>query len=88
MSEEGHKNDQSVEKPPHGVYGSCLVSFIKLKVKEHLESRLPNVLEAGSRVVQQSSSISKKDKFRWKISCRLLTDRAKTLLQVLHHWRS
>ena len=65
MSEKRHKNDQSVEKPPHGVCKSCLSSFIKLKVKEYFELQLVNMLEEGSWVVQQSSSISKTDKFRW-----------------------
>lgn len=78
MSEERHKNDQSVEEPRHGVCESCLISFIKLKVKEYFESQSVNVLEESSWVVQQSSSISKIDKFRWKISCKLLTARAKT----------
>lgn len=54
MSEERHENDQSVEEPCHGVCESCLISFIKLKVKEYFESQLVNVLEESSWVVQQS----------------------------------
>lgn len=52
------------EKWPPGVRESCLISCIRLKVKEYFESQLMTVLEEGSWVGQQSSSISKIGKFR------------------------
>lgn len=58
VSEERHKNGQSNEKLSYGVRESCLISFIKVKVREYFQSQLVNVLEEGSRVVQRSSSIS------------------------------